>query len=344
MNKGQYLYGFVFSEAGQDFICKGLDDQDVSLKNRGSLSLAISDFKTTDFSALPQKELLCYLQQHHHAIETIMERFCIIPFKFGTMIENPDQIKKIFTNSYDSIRKKFTLLQDMMELDVMASFNDLNQVFNEITQLDAIEQFKQKAASEPTSDLHKAQIELGQMVNTALDEKRSDYRKVIVDRLSTLSTDIRTNDITQESMVSSLAFMIHKKDQPIFEKTIEDLDQLFEGKIDFKIIGPLPFYSFYTLTLHKGDHKELDYARRILNLPEKADLSCINDAYKELCKTCHPDNDCLNKDLTHRFEELNKAYQIVMEYMNDNGCSFLKEDVEQWIQVKSIERENAVMS
>ncbi len=344
MNQGQYLYGFVFTESRENFTCRGLGNQDVHLKNRASLSLAVSDFTMTDFSALPQKELLLYLQQHHHAIETIMERFCIIPFKFGTMIENPDQIIKIFSNSYNPIRKKFTLLQDMMELDVMAGFNDLNQVFNEITQLDAIEQFKQKAASQPTSDLHKAQIELGQMVNAALDEKRSDYRKVIVDRLSTLSSDICTNDITQESMVASLAFMIHKKDHLVFEKTIEDLDQLFEGKIDFKIIGPLPFYSFYTLTLHKGDHKELDYARRILNLPEKADLSCINDAYKELCKTCHPDNDCLNKDLTHRFEELNKAYQIVMEYMNDNGCSFLKEDVEQWIQVKFIERENAVMS
>ncbi|MBU1344134.1 MAG: GvpL/GvpF family gas vesicle protein [Proteobacteria bacterium] len=343
MNKHQYLYGFVFSELGQNFTCKGLDDQDVYFKNRGSLSLAMSDFKMIDFSALPQKEMLHYLTQHHHAIETIMENLCIIPFKFGTMIKHPDQIIKIFTSSYDQIRKKFTVLKDMVEMDVMVFFNDFDQVFNEIKELPSIEQFKQELSPGSTQDLHDAQIKLGKMVNSVLDEKRNGIRKIIFDRLSDVSADILTNDITQDSMVTTLALLIKKKEYSVFEKRIEDLDRYFNGTIDFKIVGPLPFYSFYTLTLHKGNFKELDFARQTLNLPGKAVLAEINESYKKLSKACHPDNDSHNKDLARKFEDLNKSYQIIMEYISDNSCSFLKEDVEQWLRVKVFERENAVM-
>ncbi|MBC8441232.1 MAG: GvpL/GvpF family gas vesicle protein [Deltaproteobacteria bacterium] len=344
MNKGQYLYGFVFSESRQNFTCKGLDDQDVYLKTNGNLSLAISDFKMIDFSALPQKELLQYLKQHHNTIGKIMEKFCIIPFKFGTMIEDPDQIIKIFKSSYDQIRKKFTILQNMIELDIIANFNNFSQVFNEIKELDAVKQFKQEIQSRPKPDIYEAQIKLGKMVNSLLDEKRNFYRKIMYNRLSDLSSDILTNEITQDSMIASLAFLIHKKDHQTFEKIIEDLDEYFEGKINFKIVGPFPFYSFYTLALHKGDFKELDFARRVLNLPEKASLSEINESYKEQSKICHPDNDSHNKDLARRFEALNKSYQIIMEYMNGNGCSFLREDIEQCVRVKPVERKNAVMS
>ncbi|MBU1340504.1 MAG: GvpL/GvpF family gas vesicle protein [Proteobacteria bacterium] len=343
MNKRQYLYGFVFQESWQNFTCKGLDDQEVYFNNRGSLSLAMSDFKMTDFSALPQKELLLYLRQHHLAIETIMENFCIIPFKFGTMIESPDQIIKIFTSSYNQIRKKFALLRDMVELDVIVSFNHFDQVFNEIREIPSIKHFKQEMPSGSTQDLYNAQIKLGKMVNSLLDEKRNGIRKIIFDRMSDVSADILTNDITQDSMITSLAFLIKKKEHPVLERRIEDLDHYFNGTIDFKIVGPLPFYSFYTLILHKGNFKELDFARQTLNLPEKADLSEINESYKKLSKICHPDNDSHNKDLARRFEDLNKSYKIIMEYISDNRCSFLKEDVEQWIRVKAFERENAVM-
>ena len=344
MNNSQYLYGFVFSESRQDFTCKGLDDQDVYLKTNGNLSLVISDFKMIDFSSLPQKELLQYLKQHHDTIEKIMEKFCIIPFKFGTMIENSNQIIKIFKSSYDRIRKKFSLLQNMIELDLIAYFNNFNQALNEIKELDAVKQFKQEIQSSLNPDIYEAQIKLGAMVNSVLDEKRNFYRKIIYNRLSDLSSDILTNDITHHSMIASFAFLINKKDHQTFEKIIEDLDQYFKDRIDFKIVGPLPFYSFYTLTLHKGDFKELDLARRILNLPEKASLPEINKSYKEQSKVCHPDNDSNNKDLARRFEELNKSYQIIMEYMNGNGCSFLREDIEQCVRVKPVERKNAVIS
>ncbi len=344
MKISQYLYGFVFSESKQNFTCKGLDDQDVYLKKNGSLHLVISDFKMVNFSALPQKELLQYLKQHHDTIGKIMEKFCIIPFKFGTMIENPNQIIKIFKSSYDQIRKKFSILHNMIELDVIACFNNFNQVFNEIKELDAIAQFKQEIQSRPKTDIYEAQIKLGAMVNSVLDEKRNSYRTIIYNRLSELSADTLINDITDHSMIASLAFLINKKDHETFEKIIEDLDGYFEGKIDFKIVGPLPFYSFYTLDLHKGDFKELDFARRILNLPEKASLPEINESYKEQSKVCHPDSDSNNKGLGRRFEALNKSYQIIMEYMNGNGNSFLREDVDNWIRVKPVERGNAVVA
>jgi len=74
--------------------------------------------------------------------------------------------------------------------------------------------------------------------------------------------------------------------------------------------------------------KELKNAKKILGLPNKASLFEIREAYHELVQKYHPDKqiDGNKDDLNRKMKELNKAYEILMEYCNHYKFSFDRKD------------------
>ncbi|NQU18040.1 MAG: DnaJ domain-containing protein [Candidatus Saganbacteria bacterium] len=81
--------------------------------------------------------------------------------------------------------------------------------------------------------------------------------------------------------------------------------------------------------MSKINFEEIEHARKILKLGRKASLREAKAAYRSLAKKWHPDN-CKKKDqkLCHKkIKEINRAYEIVKEYIENYPCSFEKEKV-----------------
>jgi len=74
---------------------------------------------------------------------------------------------------------------------------------------------------------------------------------------------------------------------------------------------------------------EIDRARRILELGEKASLKEIRAAYRVLSKKWHPDK-CKKKDereCHEKMKEINKAYKTILHYIENYNYSFAEEKV-----------------
>jgi len=75
--------------------------------------------------------------------------------------------------------------------------------------------------------------------------------------------------------------------------------------------------------------EEVDNARKILGFGITADLITIKKAYRKLVKDWHPDK-CNKKDeeLCHeKTKEINKAYKIILKYIENYSYSFAEEKV-----------------
>ena len=73
---------------------------------------------------------------------------------------------------------------------------------------------------------------------------------------------------------------------------------------------------------------DIDKARRLLGLGEKASMQELKDAYRHLCKRCHPDLQGSEPANSKKFREIHAAYRLLLHYCQHYHFSFAREDVE----------------
>ena len=74
--------------------------------------------------------------------------------------------------------------------------------------------------------------------------------------------------------------------------------------------------------MKQGRWREIDRARRLLGLTEKASRSEIRKAYKNACQLCHPDR-IEHGDSQEKMAEINSAYRLLIDYSDGYRISFL---------------------
>ncbi len=73
---------------------------------------------------------------------------------------------------------------------------------------------------------------------------------------------------------------------------------------------------------------EIDRARRVLGLGERASLADIKLAYRRMCKKWHPDAVRNDPNAPKKIKEINAAYRLLLDYCERYPFSFLPETVE----------------
>ena len=77
----------------------------------------------------------------------------------------------------------------------------------------------------------------------------------------------------------------------------------------------------------KIEFEELDGARRLLHLPERASIRTIKENYRILCQEWHPDLKEGEREAEEKMQEINAAYRLIMEYVESYEYSFARDDV-----------------
>jgi hypothetical protein len=73
---------------------------------------------------------------------------------------------------------------------------------------------------------------------------------------------------------------------------------------------------------------EIDRARRLLGLEERASIQDIKAAYRRLSKRYHPDARNSDAEGSARFRELHVAYRLLLSYCEHSRISFARDDLQ----------------
>lgn len=78
-----------------------------------------------------------------------------------------------------------------------------------------------------------------------------------------------------------------------------------------------------------SNFEEIDKARKLLGLPQQATLNEIKDAYRRRAKEYHPDKQGSRKrkERSQKMTQINKAYKILMDYVEKYRFCFSEEEV-----------------
>ena len=299
------------------------------------ISAVVSDSQFINYAILPKDQVARYLLRHQQVIEKIMDSYTIIPMKLGTYAFNIREVKEILSKGYAMFKDIFKKINNKIEIDVVATWNDLNSVIKEIGEGQDVKKLKEEIMSKPEGVSAEDQMMIGSRIKHILDKKRERCSFEIETVLKDVSVDLRKHDLMDDRMIFNTAFLIAEDKHRDFDEKVEELDRRYMGKMNFRCGGTLPAYSFYTIETKKVKFEEVDWARKMLNLSNKATKEEIIKAYRNGTKLYHPDKNPDVPDAERRFNEINKAYKILVEYCEvckqtgqENSYSFNEEEVE----------------
>lgn len=314
--KGLYIYGIIPTcyEAAQ---FRELDTIDVFNIPFEKVSAIVSKKSVIDYRQLGTEPLARLLIDHQKTIESIMNMgfTWIIPMRLGTFANNTTEVLKILEKGYDLIMETFEKVTNLLEIDIVAIWSDFSQIMAEIAVSPQVLEMKTKIEESKISITQSDQLTIGYLVKKILDEKKAEYAAKIIEALQPFCQITKQHEVMNDQMVSNTAFLVNQSQSALLEKALDQLDESFNGKLNFKLVGPLPCYSFYTLEVKELHFEEIESAKKELGLNNFIFEKDIKQAYLDKVKLFHPDMNP-GDDSPVIFNRINKAYQTMLDYVN----------------------------
>ena len=245
---GKYIYGVINSNVMNNSETSNCA-YSISFQD---IAAVVKDSEIVDCSRMPRDMLARLLVSHQQLIEKVMTMHTIIPMRLGTFAQSDEEVKEILASGYRTIKDIFGRAKDMVEIDVAATLSDFNSFMQEISEEVEIKQLKQSLLGKKGGVTIDDQMKVGVLVKKHLDKKKGIFADQIQIALGQIAEDSRIHDLMDDKMVLNTAFLLNQNKQNDFERKVEEINNEFKEKFNFRCVGPLPPYSFYTLEIKKA--------------------------------------------------------------------------------------------
>jgi len=318
-----YIYGILNSNASlhlsipKDLLLEESESNGVVYTiPHQDISALVRDSEIVDYTHMRKDILARLLIGHQTVIERVMTpQTTIIPMRLGTYALDETEVKEILNKGYNLIKQIFEKIRDRIEIDVAATFSDFDSVLKEIAQEREIKEFKEGLLANPKGITVDDQMKIGFMVKKVLDEKREKYAFKIQDILKSVSIDYKQHELMDDKMVVNLAFLIDKAKQKEFYAKVEELNTEFAEKLNFRCVGPLPAYSFFTIEIKKMQFNDVNLARKRLGiLEDRSSKDGIKKAFHRQVFISHPDKNPDKPGIEKEYDEIMRSYNILLDY------------------------------
>jgi hypothetical protein len=187
---------------------------------------------------------------HVHVNEvTIEQGFTPVPMSFGTLFKTEKDIVEFLEDTYDALRDVLVKMKDKLEFGLKVNWTR-EEVLAEVKRdNEDIRRLEEEIAKNQQSSTYFARMQLGRMVEQALNNKSGDYVRDIYEQLRDAAIASRSNKPIGDKMIMNAAFLVERDKAASFDQKVQDIAQRYEGKLSFRYTGPWPPYNFVTIRL-----------------------------------------------------------------------------------------------
>lgn len=243
---GRYVYGVIRRPALLTLSFTGIDDKPVTLVPFENLAAVVSESPVRRYQVSRE-----YTLKHEWVIEQVMQYYTVLPVRFGTVAANEDDIRvKLLRRQFGSLHGLLKRMDNKVELGVKAFWEQERIFANLVDEDPELRLFRDALAGKSEAETRYERIQLGQLVEQALAERRTRDAQQIVETLRPLAQDVRKNPTLGDMMVLNAAFLVDKRRESVFDARMQALDAEFNGSLRFRYVGPLPPFNFVSLVVN----------------------------------------------------------------------------------------------
>lgn len=306
---GKYVYGVI-----NRYTSLNLDG--LTTVAHQSLAAVVAEKEIKDYHRLPKAETVKELISHQQIIEKIMEQLPILPVKFGTVLKNEAEVASVLEKEYLFLYNTLRNVEDKIELDLVCFWNEAKAAQMAYQKSKKVRSLQQKITKKKDVTVED-KLAVGKLVADYLAERREKLRNQILTALKKEAVESCSHALADVNMVLNQAFLVEKKSQPAFNRALNQLDRKFADLVNFRLVGPLPPYSFATLVVDILDKKEVETARNILGFNGQLSRQKLKQTYDKLAMRLHPDKGGNQLE----FETAAAAYKLIGNFIQNGLIS-----------------------
>lgn len=247
--EGKYIYGIIRHKGAIDFGPIGIGKRaDVVYGiNYKDITAVVSNSPIIQYEARRVN-----MTTHEKVLEEVMTKFTVLPVRFSTISEHDDNagIERILEKEYTKFSELLTKMDGKKELGLKVLAHEVPMFESIVEKYQEIKTLKNKLINLPVDKTHYQRMKIGEMVAEALKKETENYKTTILDILTKLSEEVKTNDNYGEMMILNAAFLIKNTIEPEFDKAVNELDEKYGSLMTFKYVGTLPPYNFVNLVIN----------------------------------------------------------------------------------------------
>lgn len=311
-----YMYGVTTAGAlSVPLRAQGLPDgrAPVTAIAAGGAAAIVGQYQGPPLRGLSQPELLRRLTIHQRVIEDALARCDILPAQFGTVLASESEVRLLLTGWGGLVRDCLSRFSGLVEVEVAATW-DLERALAEVASEPVVTAAKAAAEQAAPQERFTRQLDVGQVVKRILDQRRAHYQEQLLQMAGALAKGVQPNALLADELVFNVAFLLERQALPAFDAAVERLDAALDGALSLRIIGPLPPYTFATVSITRFDAERLAAGRALLDLPGEISEEAVLSSYRRLAREVHPDRRPAGHAAADRFAALNAARADLLAY------------------------------
>jgi hypothetical protein len=248
---GKYVYCIVRSDRQRDFGSIGIGGgQRVFTVAFNDLAAVVSDTPIVIYDPTRDNVLA-----HEFVNETVMKEFTVIPMSFGTVFRSEDDVTELLRSTYQAFSDVLEKMQDKIEFGLKVLWDREKVVANLERENDEIRRLKDEISRHTTTSTYFARMQLGRLMDSALEDLSTRYVADIHDALKPVAVASRSNKPIGDRMILNAAFLVDRAQEQLFDERVKEASRQYEDVLSFKYSGPWPPYNFVNikLKLEKAD-------------------------------------------------------------------------------------------
>ena len=245
--EGKYLYCIIESNEGRNYGTIGIGKRDdiVSTIGYNDISAVISSSPITKY-VIDRENMTA----HEKVIEEVMKDYSVLPVRFCTIASSAEEVRTLLRRRYSEFKGLVRDMDNKVEMGLKVLWKDMNQIFHEIPEENQeVRRLKKKAEGKSGKDSNTYKIALGKAVKKALETKKADEARAVMNMFKRTAIDVKTNDVFGDSMLLNAAFLIDRTREKEFDYLVEDLVEKYKDRVTFKYVGPAPPFNFVNIVV-----------------------------------------------------------------------------------------------
>ncbi|MFL5610681.1 MAG: GvpL/GvpF family gas vesicle protein [Gemmatimonadaceae bacterium] len=243
--EGKYVYCIIRNANSRDFgeigIGGGARVYTVSYKD---LAAVVSDTPIVIYDPTRENVLA-----HEFVNETVMREFTLIPMSFGTVFRSEDDVMALLRSTYQAFTDVLDKMQGKIEFGLKILWDRDKVVASIERDNDEVRRLKDEITRNAASSTYFARMQLGRLVEAAMEEASNRYVTDIHEQLRDVSVASRSNKVIGDRMILNAAFLVERSSEKAFDERVKKISLQYEDLLTFKYTGPWPPYNFVNIKL-----------------------------------------------------------------------------------------------